>query len=293
MSNVADDEATGTATEDEEDDDSTQDEPVPRHSRWVGILEWFDEKVYILVGIAFLVAALLSLVYGLLALGDSLLTSMVLPTGFSLQALFTRDNGAQDIISLVSDLLLTLIIMEVLGTVVHHLRDGETTLRPFLFIGIISATRGILAVGARLSVSASLQHTDFINDMVELGVNAVVIIALGITMNLIGKYLEVGAIPRHKHSKIAGQQSRSGRRYALVKMKEIQGVVSSFDLLEPWQIAAVIGVLPIYQIRIQIILVGGATRIRPHQLPGVCQPLLVGQNDRQGVCGVPVREILY
>jgi hypothetical protein len=101
--------------------------------------------------------------------------------------------------------------MEVLGTVVHHLRDGETTLRPFLFIGIISATRGILAVGARLSVSDSLTPTDFIHEMVELGVNAVVIIALGITMNLIGKFLEEGAIPRHKVGKITGKQSRSGR----------------------------------------------------------------------------------
>src|SRR5215469_11353979 len=158
MSDAAGDKASGTATAsgEDEDDDAFQDEPIPRHSRWVGILEWFDEKVYILVGIAFLVAALLSLVYGLLALGNSLLTSMFLPSGFSLQALFTKEGGAQDIIALVSDLLLTLIIMEVLGTVVHHLRDGETTLRPFLFIGIISATRGILAVGARLSVSGSL-----------------------------------------------------------------------------------------------------------------------------------------
>jgi uncharacterized membrane protein (DUF373 family) len=216
MSNVADDVVTDTTTapgEDEDDDDS-QDESPRRHSRWVGILEWFDEKVYILVGIAFLVAALLSLVYGLLALGDSLLTSMFLPTGFSLQALFTKEGGAKDIIALVSDLLLTLIIMEVLGTVVHHLRDGETTLRPFLFIGIISATRGILSVGARLSVSGSLTQTDFIYDMVELGVNAVVIIALGITMNLIGKYLEVGAIPRHAHGKITGKQNRPGRSMA-------------------------------------------------------------------------------
>ncbi|PWT70224.1 MAG: hypothetical protein C5B60_12460 [Chloroflexi bacterium] len=217
MSDAADDKATGTATAsgEDEDDDVFQDEPIPQHSRWVGILEWFDEKVYILVGIAFLVAALLSLVYGALALGNSLLTSMFLPAGFSLQALFNiNKGGAQDIIALVSDLLLTLIIMEVLGTVVHHLRDGETTLRPFLFIGIISATRGILAVGARLSVSSPLNDTEFNQDMIELGVNAIVIIALGITMNLIGKYLEIGAIPRHEHGLIVGRRSRSGKSVA-------------------------------------------------------------------------------
>jgi len=47
--------------------------------------------------------------------------------------------------------------------------------------------------------------------MVELGVNAVVIIALGITMKLIGKFLEEGAIPRREHGKTAIQQSRSGK----------------------------------------------------------------------------------
>lgn len=191
-----------------EDASTTDDKPL-RASRWIAILEWFDEKVYILVGLTFLLAALLSLVYGLLAMGDNVFAQMFLPSGFKFQALFTSEAGAQDIISLVSDLLLTLIIMEVLGTVVHHLQDGETTLRPFLFIGIISATRGILAVGARLSVATNgaPSREDFIRDMVELGVNAIVIIALGVTMKLIGQYLEVGATPKHDHPSLGGGRS--------------------------------------------------------------------------------------
>jgi uncharacterized membrane protein (DUF373 family) len=193
------------------EDEEPTDEKQLRASRWVTALEWFDEKIYVLVGIAFLLAAVLSLIYGLFAIGDNLFLQMFEPRGFSPQAILTHEQGANDIIALVSDLLLTLIIMEVLGTVVHHLRDGETTLRPFLFIGIISATRGILAVGARLSVDtngAALSQQDFIRDMVELGVNAVVIIALGVTMKLIGQYLEVGAVPRHDHP----STSREGRR---------------------------------------------------------------------------------
>ena len=195
------------------EDDTASDVETSRPSRWVEILEWFDEKVYILVGITFLLAALLSLLYGLLSLGDAILAPMFMPAGFSLQALLKNEAGAQDIIALVSDLLLTLIIMEVLGTVVHHLQDGETTLRPFLFIGIISATRGILAVGARLSVSTNgtLSREEFIRDMVELGVNAIVIIALGVTMNLIGKYLEVGAVPRHGQRQVGDRRPKSGR----------------------------------------------------------------------------------
>lgn len=159
-------------------------------------LEFADSVVYLFVGVCFLLAALFSLVYGLLGFAQSIDSIQNFPAG-----LFgDKGVGAQTIISLVSDLLLTLIIMEVLGTVVHHLRDKETTLKPFLFIGIISATRGILAVGARLSVNANVTgHVDeFTLDMIELGVNAAVIIALGVAMKLIGPLLDDGATSRRK-----------------------------------------------------------------------------------------------
>lgn len=185
-------------------------EDPTQESHWIGILEWFDDVVYGLVGLAFLLAALFSLAYGLYAAGDQVAVQTFTPVGFSPQRLIDNGAGAQDIIALVSDLLLTLIIMEVLGTVVHHLRERETTLKPFLFIGIISATRGILAVGARLSVSAngSITQEEFIRDMVELGVNAIAIIALGVTMKLIGPYLNEGATPRR------GAKAKQGRRPA-------------------------------------------------------------------------------
>jgi hypothetical protein len=188
---------------------SPSDEQGSGDNRWVGSLEWFDGVVYWLVGAVFLLAALLSLGYGLYALGDEAITQIFTPAGFTPRALLKDGIGAQDIIALVSDLLLTLIIMEVLGTVVHHLRERETTLRPFLFIGIISATRGILAVGARLSVSSgkALSQEEFTRDMVELAVNALVIIALGIAMKLIGKFLEDSAIPRRRAGGERGRRS--------------------------------------------------------------------------------------
>ena len=159
-------------------------------------LEFADSIVYLFVGICFLLAARFSLIYGLLGFVQSIDSIQDFPFGL----VGEKGIGAQTIITLVSDLLLTLIIMEVLGTVVHHLRDKETTLKPFLFIGIISATRGILAVGARLSVNANVtSHMDeFTLDMVELGVNAAVIIALGAAMKLIGPLLEDGATPRRR-----------------------------------------------------------------------------------------------
>lgn len=162
-----------------------------RETAWTWILERLDSAIYVLVGICFFAAAVLSLGYGI----GSFTYHVLRVPDFPLGLLGDKGIGATDIIALVSDLLLTLIIMEVLGTVVHHLRDKETTLKPFLFIGIISATRGILAVGARLSVS-QVQNDEFVRAMVELGVNAAVIIALGVTMKLIGNLLDEGATPR-------------------------------------------------------------------------------------------------
>ena len=160
-------------------------------------LQVVDTVVYILVGVCFCVAALYSLGYAGYSFVTQLAARLHAGQGSLPDMLFGGGQAGQDIITFVSDLLLTLIIMEVLGTVVHHLRDKETTLKPFLFIGIISATRGILAVGARLSVSTDAHITDdFVRNMIELGVNAVVIIALGAAMKLIGPLLEEGASSR-------------------------------------------------------------------------------------------------
>lgn len=155
---------------------------------WTRVLEHTDAFVYVLVGICFFIAALLSLGYGIARFGYSVYGL----AGDPLKAIQPGSDAAKVVIDFVSDLLLTLIIMEVMGTVVHYLRTRETSLKPFLFIGIVSATRGILAVGARLSIGeeAATDPNSFRNSMIELAVNAAVIIALGVTMRLIGRFLE-------------------------------------------------------------------------------------------------------
>jgi hypothetical protein len=82
--------------------------------------------------------------------------------------------------------------MEVLGTITHYLKSEATSLRPFLFIGIISATRSILSVGAKLSVagSSTIGDPEFFHSMIELGVSAAVVLALGITLKLLGKDID-------------------------------------------------------------------------------------------------------
>ncbi len=168
--------------------------PRPGWGRFHGFtrfLESTDSLVYALVGASFLIAALVSLCYSIIKFALSLGNV----EGATFTDIFTSAGTGTALINFVSDLLLTLIIMEVLGTVVHYLRTRATSLKPFLFIGIISATRGVLAVGARLSVAdfqqlSSGNAAEFRYSMIELGVNAGVIIALGLALRLIGRFLD-------------------------------------------------------------------------------------------------------
>ncbi len=149
------------------------------------LLDQGDSIIYAIVGACFFVGAIFALGYSFWHFADTILPLSRL----------TPNISAQAIINLISDLLLVLIIMEVLGTVIHYLKAHATSLRPFLFIGIVSATRGILSIGARLSVeSGTVAPQDFAQefnrDMIELGVNAAVILAIGITLKLIGSFLE-------------------------------------------------------------------------------------------------------
>ena len=151
------------------------------------LLDRADSVIYFIVGVCFFLAAIMALAYTFWALGVSMIDLRALPMNQQ------PAQGAQAIIELVSGLLLVLIIMEMLGTVIHYLQVHATSLRPFLFIGIISATRSILSIGARLSVEGfSLRETDFTHAMIELGVSAAVILALGITLKLLSGMFEDG-----------------------------------------------------------------------------------------------------
>lgn len=156
-----------------------EDDPVAKLSG--NLLDRGDSIIYAIVGICFFLGAFVALGYSFWDFVYNLVT--VSP--------FKPSVIAGAIIQLVSDLLLVLIIMEVLGTVIHYLKAHATSLRPFLFIGIVSATRGILSIGAKLSVESD-KYTQqlFVNSMIELGVSAAVILALGITLKLLGKLLE-------------------------------------------------------------------------------------------------------
>jgi uncharacterized membrane protein (DUF373 family) len=142
------------------------------HETIVPALEAADAIVYALVGVVFLLAALGMLGYSLVAFPASL-----------------RDTGfALAVVTLVNDLLLVMIIMEVLRTVLSYLQERATSLQPFLFIAAISATRRILAIGAQMSVTGdTLSPNKFRQVMIDLGANAGAILAIAVALYLLAR----------------------------------------------------------------------------------------------------------
>lgn len=134
--------------------------------RW---LEFADKLIYWLVGALFLVAAVSMVAYSVTT--------------------FARDFGGDfplALIVFINDLLLVLIILEVLGTVRSYLETGVTSLEPFLYIGIISATRRILAIGAQTTLG-KVGDESFNHLMIDLGVNGGVVLALAVALFLFAR----------------------------------------------------------------------------------------------------------
>ena len=86
----------------------------------------------------------------------------------------------------INGLLLVLIILEVLGTVRSYLTTGATSLKPFLYIGIISATRRILSIGAQTTLGEATNTTAFNHQMIDLGANGGIVLALAVALFLFG-----------------------------------------------------------------------------------------------------------
>ena len=99
-------------------------------------------------------------------------------------------SGSGDLLSeivpsVINSLLFVVIVLELLGTVTAHFKRGGFQLRPFLIIGIISAVRHILTVGAKSSLGKGIPNDEFTRVMVEFGVNVGIIVALVIALAII------------------------------------------------------------------------------------------------------------
>jgi uncharacterized membrane protein (DUF373 family) len=92
------------------------------------------------------------------------------------------ESFATAVTTAVNGVLFVVIVLEIFRTLVSHLEGGGFQLRPFLIIGVISAVRHILLVGA---TSLSNESTIFNHAEIELGVNAGVALVLVIALVLL------------------------------------------------------------------------------------------------------------
>ena len=86
----------------------------------------------------------------------------------------------------VNDALFIVVILELVRTIVARLEGGGFQLQPLLVIGIISATRDILTVGAELSLVGGQRPLG--RTMIELGINAGVVVALSVALVLVRRF---------------------------------------------------------------------------------------------------------
>jgi uncharacterized membrane protein (DUF373 family) len=85
----------------------------------------------------------------------------------------------------INGVLIVVIVLEILRTVIGHFEHEGFQLKPFLIIGIISAVRHILTVGAQQSLGVRSDDSSFTRAQIELGVNAGVVIALVVGLVLV------------------------------------------------------------------------------------------------------------
>jgi uncharacterized membrane protein (DUF373 family) len=101
----------------------------------------------------------------------------------SVDALTSDESFATVVPHVIDSILFVIIILEIFTTVLAHFRDAGLQLKPFLVIGIISAVRHILIVGAKSSLGATVTHFD--ETQIELGVNVGIVLVLVVALVLV------------------------------------------------------------------------------------------------------------
>jgi uncharacterized membrane protein (DUF373 family) len=85
----------------------------------------------------------------------------------------------------IDGVLFVIIVAELMQTVMAHFQHSGFQLKPFLIIGIISAIRHILTIGARLTLGADVTGNAFRNAQIELGVETGVVLGLAVGLLLV------------------------------------------------------------------------------------------------------------
>lgn len=143
------------------------DQREQRLKQWVSWMRWLDQWGYITAGLSFLLLGMLVFVYAWISFGVS-----VWDGGSGWHAFLPAS------LTLVNDLLLVIILLELFRTIIRFLQTDVITLEPFLNIGIIASVRRILTAGAELAHLPDVSDPIFNRYLLDIGVNVGVVIVL-------------------------------------------------------------------------------------------------------------------
>jgi uncharacterized membrane protein (DUF373 family) len=107
---------------------------------------------------------------------------------------FTLTGGA--VITLIEELLLVLLVVEILYTVQVSFREHTLAPEPFLLIGLIAGVRRVLVITAELAEPRNKTEETFRYLMVELGVLTLLILALVASVMMLRRKGDRGEVRR-------------------------------------------------------------------------------------------------
>lgn len=163
--------------------DSTRSHRIETMRRWCGYMEWLDRLGYATAGLSLLILGMLIFLHAWYAFIAEMMAKAgsvsLLPAG----------------LTLLNDLLLVIILLELFRTVVRFLQTEILTLEPYLAVGIIACTRKILTASAELSHQHPLTDMQFYQYLMDVGLNVTVIMVLIIAVYMIRKRPEQQPVP--------------------------------------------------------------------------------------------------
>lgn len=127
---------------------------------------------------------------GLLLAGGALFLLMNVVLNFG--EIVASTDVKEKIVTLLDQILLIMMIIEILSTVQVSFREHTLKPEPFLIVGLIAAIRRILVLTAEFSRPDEFVQEAFRNAMFELGLLTILILAFGISIYLLKKQPSAG-----------------------------------------------------------------------------------------------------
>ncbi|HLB02335.1 MAG TPA: phosphate-starvation-inducible PsiE family protein [Nitrospiria bacterium] len=128
---------------------------------WIHVLESLERWGYLTAGLSFLLVGMVSFAYG----------------WYTFLITF-RSGVLHAALVLTNDLLFVVILLELFRTIINFLKSHVITLEPFLYVGIIAATRRILTGGGQLAVLETMSEQAFNRYLWDIGLNVIIVLAL-------------------------------------------------------------------------------------------------------------------